>query len=228
MADSTPIHASAFADRQGEAAWRAAVARIMAKGSAKELPVFKTADRILIAPLYPKAEGPSQQPLRSPGAPRVVQRVDHPDLDEANALALSDLEGGAAGLTVTLDGALSARGFGLKAQSAADFDRALAGVRLDLISVRVESAPSSSVATAMAFAELAHRRTLHEGSLDIDFGLDPIGALARSGRAASLWQDEADAATGAFAKLRQRGFTSPILRADGRPYSEAGASEAQE
>jgi methylmalonyl-CoA mutase len=228
MVDLAAIRASAFADRQSEAAWRAAVARIMAKGSAKELPAFKTADGILIAPLYPKAEGPSQQPLRAAGAPRVVQRVDHPDLDEANALALSDLEGGAAGLTVTLDGALSARGFGLKAQSASDFDRALAGVRLDLISIRVESAPSSSLATAMAFAELAQRRTLHEGSLDVDFGLDPIGALARSGGAASLWREEADAATRAFARLRECGFASPILRSDGRPYSEAGASEAQE
>ena len=228
MVNSAPTHASAFADHRGEAAWRAAVARVMAKGSAKELPAFETGDGILIAPLYPKAEGPSRQPLRAPGAPRVVQRVDHPDLDEANALALSDLEGGAAGLTVTLDGASSARGFGLKAQSAADFDRALAGVRLDLISMRVESAPSSSVAAALAFAELAQKRTLHEGSLDIDFGLDPIGALARSGGSASLWQEEADAATGAFAKLRERGFASPILRADGRPYSEAGASEAQE
>ncbi len=225
MIDSAAVHsASAFADHAGEAAWRAAVARIMAKDPGKELPAFKTADGIAIEPLYPKFEGPSRQPLRAESDRGVVQRVDHPDLEEANALALSDLEGGATGLTVTLDGALSARGFGLRAQSAADLDRALAGVRLDLISIRLEAAPSSAVAAAMAFAELAQRRTLHEGGLDVDFGIDPIGVMASRGGSAAFWKE----ATGAFGELRERGFVSPILRADGRPCSEAGASEAEE
>ncbi len=216
-----------FPDAEGEAAWRAAVTRVVAKGPANELPRFATDDGVTIAPLYPKAEGPSPQPLRAGAACSIVQRVDHPDAAEANALALADLEGGAAGLTLTFEGAAAARGFGLKAQSAAELERALAGVRLEMISLRLEAAPDGGLAAALAFADLVEGRGMAADLINADFGLDPIGATARHGPGRP-WPDEARTLAPGLTALRQRGFATPLFTADGRPYNEAGASEAEE
>ncbi|HKN27495.1 MAG TPA: methylmalonyl-CoA mutase, partial [Roseiarcus sp.] len=116
--------ASAF-PAYGEADWRRA-AEAALKGANFERLVSKTADGILIKPVYRPAEGP--RALRHTGPWRVIARLDHPDADEANAQALDDLANGADGLQVVFSGALGAHGFGLRRFDPAALHRAFEGV----------------------------------------------------------------------------------------------------
>ena len=61
------------------------------------------------------------------------------------------------------------------------------------------------------------------------FGLDPLGAFARSGRAqARLARDARGRWAEAAAALDSRGFAGPFVAADARCVHEAGGSPAQE
>jgi methylmalonyl-CoA mutase len=191
----------------GEAAWRSAVDRVLKGAAFDAVMVAATDDHIAIQPLYPKADPLAAQPRRRPGRIGVVQPIDHPDPGEAGRLALGDVEGGADGLAIVLAGAGSARGFGLPAGQL-DHDALLGGVDRGAVALRLEAAPADAVAAAEVLAAWAEASPAGTGG-PIDFGL---GA--------------ADAAV-ALA-LRRRGFAAPVLRADGRPYQQAGATEAQE
>ena len=208
--------------------WRALVEGVLKGGDFEKRLVSRTYDGLRIDPLYPKAAGaaPVARPERAPW--RVAQRVDHPEPEAANALALTDLEGGTDALALVLDGAPSARGFGVKAATADDLDRVLKGVMLDLIALKVETAPFEGRAVAERIAELADRRGHDPASLRIDFGLDPLGDTARTGAPPLPFADLATRAAEIARQLGDRGFRSPFLRVDTRAYHEAGASEAQE
>ena len=101
--------------------------------------VARTHDGIEIQPLYPKAEGSAPVAREQAGRWRVSQRVDHPDPAKANELALPDLEGGADALTLVTRKAPAARGFGVRIDRIEDLDRALRGVMLDLIHLRLDA-----------------------------------------------------------------------------------------
>ena len=195
------------------------------KGGDFETLVSRSYDGIRVEPLYEKSD-PAAQPVRAAHGPwTVVQRVDHPDPSAANELALADLTGGADALAFVYAGSASARGFGIEAGSVDDLDRALRDVMLDLIEVRLETAAFQGPAAAAQWLALAERRKLDPAALGVDFGLDPIGDMARIG--ASPARSATDTAEIAQA-LREAGFTRPIVRVDTRPYHEAGAGEAQE
>ena len=98
--------------------------------------VSRSHDGIAIQPLYPKAEGSAPVAREQAGRWRVSQRVDHPDPEKANELALLDLEGGADALTLVTRKAPAARGFGVRIDIVDDLDRTLSGVMLDLIHLR--------------------------------------------------------------------------------------------
>ncbi len=103
-----------------------------------------------------------------------------------------------------------------------DLDAAFAGIDLDLISLRVD-AGARALDLAPAFASMARNRRLTSASLDVDFGHDPVGHLARTGVL------PAGRGVAEMHKLlRGAGFAGHLLLADGRPYHEAGAGEAQE
>src|SRR3954451_3765869 len=88
------------------------------------------------------AARPAARPGRAASGPwRIAQRMDHPDPVAANALALADLDGGADALVFSHAGAAPARGFGVKIETIDDLERALEGVMLDLVAVRIETAP---------------------------------------------------------------------------------------
>jgi methylmalonyl-CoA mutase len=185
--------------------------------------VGRSRDGLRIEPLYEAAEAAPQPGRATPGPWRVAQRVDHPDPAEANALVLLDLEGGAGALDLVVAGARSARGFGL-APDADALDRALAGVVLPIVQLRLD-AGAAAEAAAEALLALAARRGHALGELDLDLGLDPLGALATTGRIDAGWEASAAAR---LADLDARGFRGLAFRADGRPFHEAGAGEAQE
>jgi methylmalonyl-CoA mutase len=174
----------------------------------------------------PKAE-PVPHPTREHGRWRVAQRVEHPDPEEANLLALADLNGGADSLTLVMTGAPAARGFGVRAESADDLDRALSGVMLDLVHLRLDAGGHGWQAAATLLG-LIERRGHDLGALDLDLGLDPIGAMAATGALSARWPVVAGRCADTLASLQDRGFRGRAFLCDGRPYHEAGASEGQE
>jgi len=189
--------------------------------------VSRSHDGIAIQPLYPKAEGSASIAREQAGRWRVSQRVDHPDPAKANELALIDLEGGADALTLVTRNAPAARGFGLAIDAVDDLDRALGGVMLDLIHLRVDAGGHGRHMAALVLA-LAQRRGHRLSDLSLDLGLDPIGAMAAQGRMSTSWDAMTVRMGDTLAHLTAQGFAGRAFLADGRIYHEAGASEAQE
>jgi methylmalonyl-CoA mutase len=154
---------------------------------------------------------------------RICQRADHPDSTQANAQALIDLDGGADALALVTSDAPAARGAGLRLNSLADLDDALAGVQLDLIALRFDAGAAAPEAAALLSA-LVKQRRLDASQLAVDFGCDPVALHA------------ADDDQGAFSlalastarALKRQGFAGATHLADGRVWHDAGASEAQE
>jgi methylmalonyl-CoA mutase len=189
--------------------------------------VSRSHDGIVIQPLYPKAEGSAPVAREQAGRWRVSQRVDHPEPAKANELALLDLDGGADALTLVTHKAPAARGFGVRIDSLDDLDRALAGVMLDLIHLRLDAGGHGRQIAALVLA-LADRRGHRLSDLSLDLGLDPIGAMAAQGRMSASWDAMARRMGDTLAHLTDQGFAGRAFLADGRVYHEAGASEAQE
>ena len=212
-----------------EPEWRALVEAALKGAAFEKRLVSQTYDGLRVEPLYPRAAG-SPLVAGRPAQPwQVIQRVDHPNPKAANTEALRDLENGATGLTLVFAGAPAARGYGVVAGTADALDQTLAGVMLDMISVRIETAPFAGRAVATLMSEVAARRKLDPAKLAIDFGLDPIGDMARTGKAPLPWPELSAHAGATATDLKSQGFDQAhFLRADGRAVHEAGGSEAQE
>jgi len=192
--------------------------------------VSRTYDGIAVEPLYRRAAGADPVVGRVRGLPwTVMQRIDHPDPVMANKQALDDLENGATGLALLLAGAPAAHGYGVKADSAEALARALDGVMPELIALRIETAPFAGRPVSELITGFVADRKRDAATLAIDFGLDPLGDMARTGRALLPWPELSKRA-GATAKgLADKGYANArFLRADARPVHEAGGSEAQE
>lgn len=212
----------------GEAQWRAAVDKVLKGADFEKKLVGRTADGVRIEPLYGAAAEQSARPLRAEaGRWRVAARVDHPEANEAARLALAELEGGADSLTLTFAGASAARGFGLTAATVEALDTALDGVMLDLVRLRLDPAPGGRK-QALLLADLVEKRGHAPSSLQIDFGMEPIGVLASTGALAVPLLELGKRIIETIAALKSRGFAGPFLAADGRVWHEAGATEAQE
>ncbi|MBB4041455.1 methylmalonyl-CoA mutase [Microvirga flocculans] len=207
--------------------WLALVEGVLKGADFERRLVSRSADGIAIQPLYPKAEGAPRVDRAQAGRWRVAQRVDHPDPAKANELALLDLEGGADALTLVTRTAPAARGFGVAIDSLADLDRALDGVMLDLIHLRLDAGGHGRPMAALLLA-LAKRRGHTLSDLSLDLGLDPLGALAAQGRMSASWDAVAGRMADTLGHLTARGFAGRAFLADGRVHHEAGASEAQE
>ncbi|TDR94821.1 methylmalonyl-CoA mutase family protein [Enterovirga rhinocerotis] len=204
-------------------AWRAAAEKALKGRDFDKVLVGRSYDGIRIDPLYAKAEDTQPVAGRAATPWRIIARVDHPDPSVANALVRADLEGGADALVIAATGSRSARGFGL-AISPESLATTLDGVMLDLIALRLDPGPDAAAAVE-AVHDLARARGHDLATLDLDLGLDPIGAAAGSGELDDAWSA---ALSDRFGRVAKAGFSGRFARADGRPYHEAGASEAQE
>lgn len=212
----------------GKAQWRAAVDKVLKGADFEKKLVGRTTDGVRIEPLYEAAAEQGARPLRAEaGRWRVAARVDHPEATEAARLALAELEGGADSLTLTFAGARAARGFGLTATTVETLDMALDGVLLDLVRLRLDPAPGGRK-QALLLADLVEKRGHAPSSLQIDFGMEPIGVLASTGALAAQLPELGERIAETIATLKARGFAGPFLAADGRVWHEAGATEAQE
>ncbi len=207
-----------------EADWRKA-AEAALKGASFERLMSKTADGILIEPVYRPAEGP--RALRRAGPWRVIARLDHPDADEANAQALDDLANGADGLQVVFSGALGAHGFGLRRFDPAALDRAFEGAPLDAKAHFELDLGREGPGQALGFAALVERAGVSPADCAVSFGLDPF-ATAAHGPFPSDWPAHAKPHVECALALRRMGFSGPLVAADLRSVHAAGGSPAQE
>jgi methylmalonyl-CoA mutase len=155
---------------------------------------------------------------------RAVQDAAAPE--ECNREALGDLAGGASSLELRL-APRGGSGPGLVMASLDDLDRALDGVDLAIAPVALDAGAAFREPAAMLVA-LWRRRGLEPGATRGALHADPIGTAARTGsRGRGLAGDLASLAELACevaAALPQ--VTS--ARADGTPYHDAGAGDAQE
>lgn len=208
--------------------WLAVVTKALKGADYNRRLVSRTADGIALEPIYPVRRDAGIVSGRNAGKPwGVTVRMDDPDPKAASAQALADLEGGAGALALVFAGAPSARGFGLTVDSLDDLDACLADVMLDFVGLRLEPAPGGRVNAAL-MAALVDRRGYNPARMNIAFGLDPIGVQAATGQSSGPWPTVARRLAETIAGLRARGFAGPFITCDGRPFHEAGASEAQE
>jgi len=198
------------------------------KGAPFEKLVSKTADGLKIDPIYPRAQGATPVAGRAAAAPwQIMQRIDHPDMKQANGQALHDLENGATGLTLVFAGANGAHGYGLD-PSAEAVAQILDGIYLDAgIGIELQIGPQSRMA-AIHVAENIQRNGLNTAACDIRFGLDPLGSCAVWGSSPYDWAEIVSAVTSAIKGLTAMGFRGPFAAADGRVIHDAGGSEVQE
>jgi methylmalonyl-CoA mutase len=207
-----------------ETEWRALVERAL-DGRPFESLISATFEGLDLAPLYQRLMREGPRPLRQkPGAWKISQRMDHPDIETANAMARTDLMGGADELTLTISQSFATRGFGVNIAGERDLDAAFAGIDLDRIALRVDAGARAPDLAAF-FVSFAKAHRLTSAALDVDFGHDPIGHLARTG---CLPSEPSRGLRETLSLLRGAGFAGHLLLADGRPYHEAGAGKAQE
>jgi methylmalonyl-CoA mutase len=99
---------------------------------------------------------------------------------------------------------------------------------LDLIELRLETAPFEGRKAADLIKALVARRRTTATALTIDLGLDPIGDMARTGGAPLPFAKLAKNAATLALEMMQSGFKGHFVRVDTRAIHEAGGSEAQE
>jgi methylmalonyl-CoA mutase len=156
----------------------------------------------------------------------IRQVVSHPDPAIAADHVLEALEGGASSIELRVD---AAGEHGVVARSAADLERLLRGVKLDLAPVALEAAGASSAQGIELAAILA--ASLSSGvaaKAMIAFNVDPIGALARTGALPGTADEEVEQAAAFAAGIATQVPQATALRADSRPVHEAGGTEVQE
>jgi methylmalonyl-CoA mutase len=223
---AAPEQAAPFIDSfapSTEEQWRKKVETAL-KGAPVQKLVSKTYDGFDIQPLYPRAAN-KPRAFRASGDWAVTARVDHPDSAAANELALTDLENGANGLQLVFAGAVGAYGFGLK--DAAALAPALKDIQLDAGLRIVLDLPVQSGLHVAALLDLVAARGYDPKTLDISFGLDPIGAAAAVG-APLVWTEEGPKLAELARILIAKGFDKGLIAADGRVVHAAGGSPAQE
>lgn len=187
----------------------------------------RTLDGIRIAPIYGRmaapAGGPGYLGRSAPGGWTINQRHAEADPAAANAAVLEDLASGAE--MVTLQLAVPGQ-FGLPARYEA-IAAALAGVQLDAVAIGLK-AGDQYIGAVQCLAELWDAQRMAGARCRAALNADPLGHLAATGALETeLWSSLEVLAH----FVRQNADVWPsttLLLADGRPYHEAGASEAEE
>ena len=208
-----------------ETGWRALVDKTLNGAAFEKRLVSLTYDGIEILPLYTAANAaaPLAESLRG-RAPFDADRawdirvvVDHPNPARANALLLTELEGGATSLLVKIDP--SGRN-GVAVGSEGDLEAALDGVLFDLAPVALDAGYLGPEAAGW-LSRIAETRTLKP---HLHLHLDPLGAFAECGVSDGPIQARIDAAAHAAVRMT----ADSAFLASGRAVHEAGGTEAQE
>jgi len=217
-----------LADAASYEDWRKLVDAALDGLSFDEGLVSRSYDGIQLEPVHARAkEAPVQPPLAHSGPWDIVQRIEHPDLDEANALIRADLDGGATGIELVYLASTNAHGRGLNTEKLSDFDRLLDGVALDEVTIRIDGGHENRHIAALLVA-LAERRGTDPAATRWRFARDPIGYLAVNGRLNNRFEHVMKRVGDTVRGLKHAGFEALALMPDGRAWHAAGASEAQE
>lgn len=238
MADDLSL--SAEFPHADEAQWLALAEKAL-DGAPLSRITTKTEHGVAVKPLY-RAPDWAQDAAGAPGlAPfirgaRAVndaylpwdirQVISHPDPVVAADHVMEALEGGVSSIELRVD---AAGEHGVVARSAADLERLLRGVKLDLAPIALEAAGASSAQGIELAALLA--ASLGSGAAAtalIAFNVDPIGALARTGALPATADEEIAQAAAFSAAITKQFPKATALRADSRPVHEAGGTEVQE
>ncbi len=239
MADDILPLSSAFPETT-EADWLSAVEKAL-KGKSADTLTRTTADGIGIKALYRESDFPAAtDPLGAPGeapylrgptaAPDkwrpwdIRQLFSHPSAEETNTEILRDLERGVSSVEIALD--YTGRD-GVQIATLEDFQTALAGVRADYAGVALShlNAPGAS---ASALLGLWAETQENASGLNLDFNMDPLGALARTGRLSGGFDAAFDRVAAVAAALGTKFPQAGLIRIDAAIVHEAGGSEAQE
>lgn len=175
--------------------------------------------------------GTAADELTSPATRReirtkILQRVDDPSPEQANAQALDDLANGAGGLALVFEGAPNAFGHGLPVNQEA-LATALNDVPLTRTHIRLDVHPHSR-ASVDWLVQLLSARRVSPDKLDISFGIDPAALFAGTGRLRMSIEAMYASMPQSLAHFFALGVPGILLEADGRVFHNAGATDAQE
>lgn len=208
-------------------AWHAAAEKALKGADFDKTLRSKTPDGLTIEPLYDRACG--KAPISRPNGASpwtLVQKMDHVEPKAANEQAIEDLMNGVTGLAMVFADSHTARGYGLVAEPDT-FDVALDGIDLNAIHLRLEPGPRGKK-TQELFADYIKRAGYDAAKLNVRFGLDAIGAVAACGAMRWPFETIQEHMRNEWQARLDDGFNGPFYEADGRPFHDAGASEAQE
>lgn len=227
MTDAIPPLAGAFRPANHDD-WRDLVEKALKGASLDDRLVSRTRDGIALQPVYERARAAPAQPAPAhDGAWTIVQRIEHPDIDEAGDQIGADLAGGAGGIELVFAGSLAARGAGIGVETLDDLDRLLSGV--DLTAVELwSSAGYESRQVAALIAALLERRGTDPGAVRLRLVHDPIGNLALKGFLNAPEDALNTRLADMFGAVADSGLNAQLLTPDGRWWHHGGASEAQE
>ena len=208
-------------------AWLTLVAKVLKGADFGKRLVSQTADGLAIHPLYTRAEALPEAVAAGhagwyPGGWDVRQRHVEPDPEAANRAILDDLEGGATSVLLQIQAPGQA---GLN-YGAAALGAALRGVALKGVAVALD-ARENTLDAAGSLLEIWKDAGVGENERRGAFNYDPLGVLAKTGTLYYPAQRASAIAARLAADTRTMWHVTALL-ADGRPYHEAGASEAQE
>jgi len=239
MADDILPFSSAFPEAT-EADWLREVEKAL-KGKGADTLTRKTADGIGVKALYRESDfAAAGDPLGIPGAAPFLrgktaapdkwlpwdirQSFAHPSAEQTNTEILRDLERGVSSIEVRVDGeGLS----GVLLCSVEDFNTALTGVDASIATIALDSGRGMGTRTAGLLGQWAEGQ-VNAAKLKLDFNINPLGALAKTGRIEG-GLDAAIAKSGALAAALSAKFPAAnLFRMDGALVHEAGGSEAQE
>jgi methylmalonyl-CoA mutase len=214
-------------DPPAREAWLALVAKVLKGADFDRRLVSRTRDNLTLQPLYTRADAMPEAAAvgRSgwyPGGWDVRQRHLEPDPQAANRAVLEDLAGGATSVVLQV----LAPGQGGLSYGAEALGAALRGVDLKGTAVALD-ARENTLDAAGSLIEVWRGAGIGENERRGAFNCDPLGVLAKTGTLYYPAQRSCEIAAKLAADTRSMSHVTALL-ADGRPYHEAGGSEAQE
>lgn len=156
----------------------------------------------------------------------IMQRADDPDVKRANQQLKQDIANGARGVALVFEGAHNAFGFGLPAKSDT-VARLFDGIPLEGLHLRIDNHPHGRIVTT-PFIDYLQQNHIDPLKTKITFGTDPTATLATTGRLKMSIAALKASLPQSMSTFFSSGLPGVVLEADGRPYHNAGATEAQE